>query len=238
MNEVSGMSTSIQCPCSWLCHCLRRVAPRGLHSESRSAKALLAEPHPSPGPTAPVASSPEAGACTPVLQPGSRLVLLSGSLYAGGQAGRHVTWCLPHTSLATSHASVWLRWVSTSLSLASNSLVYQDVFCWNDLFPCLSLPTILLSKTEFLLSKDCIPKKPCGFCFFFKIFFFWCGPFLKSLFNLLQYWLLFYVLVFSPWGMWDLTSDWTHTPCIGRQGFNHWTTREVPALCFLNSGHS
>ena len=30
--------------------------------------------------------------------------------------------------------------------------------------------------------------------------------------------------------MWDLSSltrDRTHTPCIGRQSLNHWTTREV-----------
>ena len=43
--------------------------------------------------------------------------------------------------------------------------------------------------------------------------------------------LLFYVLVFWPQGMWDLSSptrDPTHTRCIGRQSLNHWTTREVP----------
>ena len=43
--------------------------------------------------------------------------------------------------------------------------------------------------------------------------------------------LLFYVLIFWPWGMWDLSSqtrDWTLTPYTGRQSLNHWTTREVP----------
>ena len=43
--------------------------------------------------------------------------------------------------------------------------------------------------------------------------------------------LLFYILVFWPWGMWDLSSpprDQTRTPCIGRQSLTHWTTREVP----------
>ena len=43
--------------------------------------------------------------------------------------------------------------------------------------------------------------------------------------------LLFYVLVFWPRGMWDLSSltrDRTCTPCIGRWSLNHWTTREVP----------
>ena len=70
-------------------------------------------------------------------------------------------------------------------------------------------------------------------------FFFWCGPF--SLF-LSLYWIyyniasVFYVLFFWPWGMWDLSSptrDRTHTPCIGRQSFNHWTTREVPGTLSL-----
>ena len=35
--------------------------------------------------------------------------------------------------------------------------------------------------------------------------------------------------------MWDLNSptrDQTHTPCIGRQSLNHWTTREVPFFYF------
>ena len=33
--------------------------------------------------------------------------------------------------------------------------------------------------------------------------------------------------------MWDLsflTRDWTHTPCIGKWSFNHWTTREILRL--------
>ena len=44
------------------------------------------------------------------------------------------------------------------------------------------------------------------------------------------YLFLFYVLVFWPRGMWDLSSstrDRTLTLCTGRQGLNHWT-REVP----------
>ena len=47
--------------------------------------------------------------------------------------------------------------------------------------------------------------------------------------------LLFYVLVFWPWGVWDLSSptrDRTLIPCIGRRSLNHWTTREVPSLYF------
>ena len=47
--------------------------------------------------------------------------------------------------------------------------------------------------------------------------------------------LLFYVLVFWPQGMWDLSSltrDQTCTPFIGRQSLNHWTAREVPTMLF------
>ena len=62
-----------------------------------------------------------------------------------------------------------------------------------------------------------------------------CGPFLKPLliFTIL---LLFYVLVFWPWGMWDPNSptwDGTHTPCIGRWSLNHWTAREVSVFILL-----
>ena len=48
--------------------------------------------------------------------------------------------------------------------------------------------------------------------------------------------LLFSVLVFQPWGMWDFSSwtrDWTPAPCTGRQGLNHWTARTVPHVFIL-----
>ena len=66
---------------------------------------------------------------------------------------------------------------------------------------------------------------------FFFLRFFWCGPFLKSLLNLLQYCFCFMFWFFWPQGMWDLSSltgDQTRIPCIGRRSLNHWTTREVP----------
>ena len=40
--------------------------------------------------------------------------------------------------------------------------------------------------------------------------------------------LLFYVLVFWPQGMWNLSSptrDQTHIACFGRRSLSHWTTR-------------
>lgn len=42
--------------------------------------------------------------------------------------------------------------------------------------------------------------------------------------------LLFYVLVFWPWGIWDLspdTRDWSHISCIGRLSLNHCTTKGI-----------
>ena len=60
--------------------------------------------------------------------------------------------------------------------------------------------------------------------------FFLCGPFLKPFFESVTVLLLFYVLVFGPRSMWDLkstTKDRTHTPCVGRQSPNPWTTREI-----------
>ena len=64
---------------------------------------------------------------------------------------------------------------------------------------------------------------------FFKILFLF---FLKSLLNFYST-ALFQVLIFWPWGMWDLslpTRNRAHLPCIGRLSLNHWTTREVPDL--------
>ena len=61
-----------------------------------------------------------------------------------------------------------------------------------------------------------------------SFFFLWCRSFLKCLLNLLH---LFYVLVFRPQGMWDvssLTRDQTRTSRLGRQSPNHWTARGVP----------
>ena len=42
--------------------------------------------------------------------------------------------------------------------------------------------------------------------------------------------LLFYVLIFCPRGIWDLSSwtrDQTQQPCIARQSLKHWNTRQV-----------
>ena len=65
---------------------------------------------------------------------------------------------------------------------------------------------------------------------FFKVL--WCGSFLKSLLKLLWYHFFFmFWAFFWPWGTRDRSSpsrDWIHTPCLGRQSPEHWTTWEVP----------
>ena len=64
-------------------------------------------------------------------------------------------------------------------------------------------------------------------------FFFWCGPFLKSLLNLSLFYLFIYLL---PQGMCDLgspTRDGTHILCPGRQSSNHWSGREVPEVKYF-----
>ena len=67
----------------------------------------------------------------------------------------------------------------------------------------------------------CLCLSQAFFKIFFKVFFFFfgCGPFSKSFTEFVTILLLFHVLVFWPWAMWDLSSptrDRNHTPCIGR----------------------
>ena len=76
------------------------------------------------------------------------------------------------------------------------------------------------------------------------IFFFWDFFLMWTIFKVFTEFvtilLLFYVLVFWLWGMWDpssLTRDRTCTPCTGRQSLTHWFTREVPGTSVLYFSH-
>ena len=72
------------------------------------------------------------------------------------------------------------------------------------------------------------------FLFFKRVF--WMWTIFKVFIEFFTILLLFYVLVFWPWGMWDLSSptrDWTLTSCIGKQSLNHWVTREISAFFFF-----
>ena len=70
----------------------------------------------------------------------------------------------------------------------------------------------------------------------FFLTFFSCGPFLKSLLNLLQYCFCFMFTVFFffwLWGMWDLTPITIKpAPLHWKQSLNLWTTREVSLYQF------
>ena len=88
-----------------------------------------------------------------------------------------------------------------------------------------------LNTTGSITGKDLAKS---SFCF--KDFFLRCTN-LKVFIDFVTILLLFYVLVFWPRGLWDLSSptrDRTHTIYIGRQSLNYWTTREVPK-CFSKS---
>ena len=60
--------------------------------------------------------------------------------------------------------------------------------------------------------------------FFFWDSFFLCGPFLKSLLNLLQYCFQFMFWFFGYKASYSWTRDWNCNPCFGRWRPNHWTT--------------
>ena len=78
-----------------------------------------------------------------------------------------------------------------------------------------------------------LPAMSSGECQFTCLFlrFFWCGPFLKSLLNLLQYYFCYiyiYIGVFFGCEAYGNRSfenkDQIHTCCIGRWSLNHWTS--------------
>ena len=128
--------------------------------------------------------------------------------------------------------------VMPRLQLKDSGLVVQGLSCSATCVILLDQGLILLHwrADSFPLSNQGSPS------LFFKIFFFfWCGPFLKSLFNLLQYclyfmWVFFFFFFLPRRGIWDLcssTRDQTHTSCSRRQSLNHWTAREVPSFPFL-----
>ena len=74
-------------------------------------------------------------------------------------------------------------------------------------------------------------------CLFFLSFVFWCGLFLKSLLNLLQYCFCFMFWFLWSRGMWDLScpaKDQTQMPCIGRWSLKQWNTKEDSDHCFFN----
>ena len=62
----------------------------------------------------------------------------------------------------------------------------------------------------------------------------WCGPFLKSLLNLLQCCFCFMLWFFGHKACGLGTRDQSSIPCIEKQSLNHWTTRQVPSIIALD----
>ena len=76
---------------------------------------------------------------------------------------------------------------------------------------------------------------------FFQSEFYLFFNFFKVFIEFVTILLLFYVLVFWPRDMWDISSptrDRTRTPWIGRRSLNHWTAREVPQSEFKKTRNS
>ena len=71
-----------------------------------------------------------------------------------------------------------------------------------------------------------------------RFFFFLMWTIFKVFIESVMIFLLFHVLVFWSWSLCDLsflTRDQTYSLYAGRQTHNHWTTREDPAMPFLDS---
>ena len=110
-----------------------------------------------------------------------------------------------------------LLFISTEYYFWAFSFLLYIIFAYLFYFPWLVI--LIYSKKQLLALSS--PSFLALFLWFFKVFYWICYHIAS----------IFYVLVF--WGMCNLSSltwDRTHTPCIGRQSLNHWTTRQVPSL--------
>ena len=118
-------------------------------------------------------------------------------------------------------------WINDQLPVSLFEQERANAECWTEGISLLRNKSIYLEATD----KSLFIGRHKMFKYWLKkIFFLWCGPFLKSLLNLLQYCFCCLCSVCWPWGMWDLSSpirDWICNPCIERWILNHWTTRGV-----------
>ena len=124
-------------------------------------------------------------------------------------------------------------WINDQLPVSLFEQERANAECWTEGISLLRNKSIYLEATD----KSLFIGRHKMFKYWLKkIFFLWCGPFLKSLLNLLQYHFCFMFWFF------DLTACEPRSgikptlpldPChIGRWGTNHWTAREVPPVDF------
>ena len=94
-----------------------------------------------------------------------------------------------------------------------------------------------------LISESDLDLKPSSFILldgvsmnkFLQFFFFFFGTTFKVFIESVRMLLLLYVLVLWTQGIWDfssLTSNRTHSPCIGRRSLNHWAGQGSSLLKF------
>jgi len=107
------------------------------------------------------------------------------------------------------------------------SLSLRECFPWRIVFP----DGLFLSH---FLVKSLGFEGSLSWVFFLNIlFFFLVWTIFKVFIEFVAILLLFYIFVFWPQGMWDLsfpTRDWTCIHRVEWWSLNHWTTREVPEL--------
>ena len=91
----------------------------------------------------------------------------------------------------------------------------------------------MMMMTMVMIKSGCWLEIDFG-VFFFKIFLFGCGPFLKSLFNLLQYCFcfMFWVFGFEACGILVPWPGIGPTPPALKGSLNLWATREVHVFTF------
>ena len=116
-------------------------------------------------------------------------------------------------------------------TIVSCHSLHQGMFLTQGLNPDLLHCRLILhclSHQGLTMMNTMVTSTPAIF-FFFKDFLVW--TIFKVLTEFVTILLLFYVLAFWPWGMWDLSSptrDQTYNACIGRWSLDHWTAREIP----------
>ena len=149
--------------------------------------------------------------------------VIKGSQRVGHDWATELNW-----SLFTTSVSLFSRWIHWCHSLEFTSKWLLSVSClWF-----LSVGSSL-DPSMFMQMVNCTIFL---FSLFFFLFFFWCGPFWKSLLGLLQYTFCFTACAFYFFfwlGDSDLNSqtwDRTPAPCIGRGNLSPWTTRAVPVM--------
>ena len=124
---------------------------------------------------------------------------------------------------------VWSVWPQVHCFFSEAQFLHRRQSC---LFP-------YLTVHKCFLNTDCVPEgiiqllpqELYGFRplhIFFQIFFFWCGPFLKSFFEFNCFCFMFLVFLATRHIKSQLRDQESNSPPALEGSLNHWTTREGP----------